>query len=37
MKGLTGTPTLHCGSSSTSSMSLPVGGGPPLYLGCKSG
>lgn len=37
MKGLTSTPTLHCGAFSLYSMSLPVGGSPPNYLGCKYG
>ncbi|MCC6568526.1 MAG: DUF2690 domain-containing protein [Anaerolineales bacterium] len=37
MKGLTGTPTLHCGSFSLSMMSLPVGGPAPNYAGCKYG
>lgn len=37
MKGLTPTPTLHCGASSLSIMSLPVGGSAPTYAGCKSG
>lgn len=37
MKGLTATPTLHCGGFSLSMMSLPVGGPAPTYAGCKSG
>lgn len=36
MKGLTGTPILSCGSTSTSAMSLPIYSGPPSYLGCKA-
>ncbi len=34
MVGLTATPTLSCGTTSTSIISLPYGGSPPLYLGC---
>jgi hypothetical protein len=34
MVGLTSTPTLSCGTTSTSSIPLPYGGNPPLYLGC---
>jgi hypothetical protein len=36
MKGLTGTPVLSCGATSTSIMSLPIYSPPPSYTGCKA-
>lgn len=35
MVGLSSTPALSCGTTSTSSIPLPYGGNPPLYLGCS--
>lgn len=36
MKGLNATPVLSCGSTSTSTMRLPIYNGPPTYTGCRA-